>query len=67
MAAAQEQSAGIETNPGLSPLERRRSLEKHLQQRPDEKDLKVSETCYLISTMPWGNTYADACFVWLAG
>lgn len=43
MASIQQvSSSGVEITPDLSPLERRNSLEKHLQQRPDEKDLKVS-------------------------
>lgn len=35
-----EETSGVETTSGLSPLERRNSLEKHLQSRPDEQDLK---------------------------
>lgn len=38
--ASTQDSVGVETA-GISPLERRNSLEKHLQQRPDEQDLKV--------------------------
>jgi len=40
MASPQHEESGVETTPALSPLERRNSLEKHLQHRPDEQDLK---------------------------
>ncbi|CAK3982448.1 related to RPEL repeat [Lecanosticta acicola] len=39
MASPQEQNGGVETELP-PPLERRNSLEKHLQNRPEEQDLK---------------------------
>ncbi len=39
MASEEGKGAGVDTHP-ISPIERRNSLEKHLQQRPDPQDLK---------------------------
>ncbi|TKA69801.1 hypothetical protein B0A55_06463 [Friedmanniomyces simplex] len=40
MADSSEPTNGVDATPIVSPLERRNSLEKHLQTRPEEQDLK---------------------------
>lgn len=39
MASEESKDTGVDTRP-ISPIERRNSLEKHLQHRPDPQDLK---------------------------